>query len=307
MPRDPTRSPGNPPPGATGGGEAAQSELEAKLEAELRDLARAVEFPPTPPLAEWVVSRLGDAAAPGRGRRIPVPDLSRLRPVQRGALLAGLALLTAASLVIAAGLGIAGIRIIVGDTPVTPAAASAAPSTPPRSVAPTAPSTGDRLGVGGAVSLETATARAGYRVLIPDDPALGAPDSVHLDTEVEGGMVSLVYAPRPGLPETEAGGVGLLLSQFRGDLNQQLFLKVAREGTAVLPVEVNGGPGYWLEGASHFLYRAPGIPGEAAIREMPLRTVGNALIWEQGDLTIRLEADVPLETALRIAASMDTP
>lgn len=35
-----------------------------------------------------------------------------------------------------------------------------------------------------------------------------------------------------------------------------------------------------------------------------LRLASNTLLWERGDITYRIEAEISLETALRIAASI---
>jgi hypothetical protein len=39
-------------------------------------------------------------------------------------------------------------------------------------------------------------------------------------------------------------------------------------------------------------------------RPETLRLVGNAPVWEHGELTLRLEGDIPLDEALRIGASL---
>jgi hypothetical protein len=66
-------------------------------------------------------------------------------------------------------------------------------------------------------------------------------------------------------------------------------------------IVVNGGMGYWIEGQPHlFIYR----DARGEIRDEILRLAGNTLLWEQGGLTLRLEASIPRETALRIANSV---
>ena len=64
---------------------------------------------------------------------------------------------------------------------------------------------------------------------------------------------------------------------------------------------VDGEPGYWLDGAPHtLLYEHP----SGGIREVPARLVGNTLVWQRGEQTLRLEADVTKERALAIARSV---
>ena len=55
----------------------------------------------------------------------------------------------------------------------------------------------------------------------------------------------------------------------------------------------------WLSGEKHDLY----YPG--ADREEPFRLVGNALVFETGyGLTVRIEAEISKDEALRIARSL---
>ena len=65
-------------------------------------------------------------------------------------------------------------------------------------------------------------------------------------------------------------------------------------------ISVNGGPGYWIEGEPHlFFYR----DRSGNVRDETIRLAGNVLLWEQGELTLRLEGDLRLPQALRIAKS----
>ena len=66
-------------------------------------------------------------------------------------------------------------------------------------------------------------------------------------------------------------------------------------------MRVGGEPGYWLGGAAHgLIYEDP----SGNIRESPSRLAGPTLVWERGDLTLRLEADVSKSRALEIARSI---
>ena len=49
------------------------------------------------------------------------------------------------------------------------------------------------------------------------------------------------------------------------------------------------------------LYEHP----SGAVREAPARLAGNTLLWQRGDLTLRLEADITKERALAIARSVE--
>lgn len=142
-----------------------------------------------------------------------------------------------------------------------------------------------RLDLGTRVSLTQARRLAPFEVLTFG--LLAEPDAVYYRS----GMVSFLYG-------TEQH-VRLLLTQFRGETQPLLFKKIAGPKTRVVGVRVNGEPGYWLSGAPHFLYVAP----DGGVREERLRLARNTLLWQRGELTLRLEGQLTLERALRIARS----
>jgi hypothetical protein len=113
--------------------------------------------------------------------------------------------------------------------------------------------------------------------------------------------VSLVYGPEGQLAPTPESGVGLLLTEFRGDLEPELIGKLAAEGTIVEEVTVNGSPGVWLEGAPHaFFYR----DDRGEIREETLRLAANTLLLERGSLLVRIESELTKAETLRVAESL---
>ena len=69
--------------------------------------------------------------------------------------------------------------------------------------------------------------------------------------------------------------------------------------TMITRVNVNGEPGYFVTGGTHFLYLA----SDGVIREEPVRLGRNVMLWQHGPLTLRLEGDFSLARALRIARS----
>lgn len=142
----------------------------------------------------------------------------------------------------------------------------------------------------------------GERLPLPADAvvpaALGEPDAVYRDAA---GILTLLYRPRSGLPESEQSGAGALLSQFPGRTNEVFVRKFAGPDTTIERVTVDGEPGFWLAGAPHgLLYEDP----SGQVREAPSRLAGPTLVWRRGDLTLRLEADVTKERALAIARSV---
>jgi hypothetical protein len=268
------------------------SQRELDLEGALADLATALEFPLTPDLAAAVGARLEEAPAPARRR-------PRRRPAGlagwRRLAVAGMAvvLLAAAVLVASPGtreavarrLGLRGIDIRIGG--------------PPPSTATTRPQ-GVDLGLGDRVSLEEARRLVGFPVLVPGGD-LGRPDEVYVNRAVPvGGRVDLVYRPRPGLPASPFTDVGLLVTQFRGQPTPEFLKKVTTMGL-VEQLEVGGEPGYWFSGEPHF-FTYQDAAGN--LREERTRLAGDTLIWQRGELTLRIEGQLPREAALRVAESM---
>ena len=113
--------------------------------------------------------------------------------------------------------------------------------------------------------------------------------------------MTLLYKPRPGLPESSQSGAGALLSQFPGRTNLLFIRKFAGPDTTIDRVRIDGEPGYWVAGEPHgLLYEDP----TGVVRESPTRLAGPTLVWRRGDLTLRLEADVSKARALAIARSV---
>ena len=134
----------------------------------------------------------------------------------------------------------------------------------------------------------------GTRVPLPDDAlvpaALGRPDAVY----GAGDRVTLLYKPRPGMPE-------VLIDQFPGRTRETYVRKQVGPHTRIDRVTVQGEPGFWLSGASHsLLYEDP----NGTVLDIPARLAGPTLVWRHGDRTLRLEADVTKSRALAIARSI---
>jgi hypothetical protein len=88
--------------------------------------------------------------------------------------------------------------------------------------------------------------------------------------------------------------------QFRGGIDED-YMKSLLEGGAVMRrVEVQGQLGFWIEGVHVLRYIGP----DRRQREEPARLVGNVLVWQRGDLLLRLETGGPMEEALLVAASV---
>jgi hypothetical protein len=137
-----------------------------------------------------------------------------------------------------------------------------------------------------------------YEISLPD---LGAPDEVYLRSLPDGNqMVSLVFVPRDGLPETEGTGVGLLLMQFEARTDAEYIAKNVAEGTGVFPVSIGPYAGLWVPG-SHSLTLLSD-PSQSCCP--PARQSGAVLLWEQGGVTFRMESDLPRAAAIAIAEAI---
>jgi hypothetical protein len=144
--------------------------------------------------------------------------------------------------------------------------------------------------LGDPVMLEQARERAGFDVVVPG--ALGEPDEVYFqDSPPAGGMVSFIYGT--------SDDPHALFTQFAGGIDEVIFKKIAPD-TKVEAVTVDGQPGYWLEGAHFFSY----VDRQGDMQSEQVRLTGNVLLWERGTRTLRLEANISREEALRIAASV---
>ena len=149
------------------------------------------------------------------------------------------------------------------------------------------------------VSLAEARGRAGFTVLVP--AALGEPDEVYLSAIPTGERVTLVYLATPDRPASLVPGVSAIVVELRARLDAGFMGKVVDGGTTVEEVSVNGVPGYWLAGRPHFFFYRDAT---GAVRQETLRLAGNTLLWQQGDVTLRLEAEQDRDGALRIAGSL---
>lgn len=265
---------------------------DARLEAALRDLSGAIDWPTATPagapdIALRVRVRLADRPKPARR----AGWLSR--PWRRALLLALTALLALAAIAGAVGLGLPGLRVIFGE-----------PSPPPPTVEPgRTPEPGPAgagLPLGDAVSLADALALAPGRVRLPADPALGPPDAVYVDPD-KADQVALVWAARPGLPASLEPGVGLILMAFDGVLETEYHQKIIGAGTTLTPVRVGTASGFWIEGDPHiFFYRSE----SAGVIADDRRWVGDALIWFDGTTTYRIESALGRDATITLAESL---
>lgn len=224
----------------------------------------------------------------------PMPGRPWRRVPRRALMLALAALLALAAVAGAVGLGLPGLRLVLGGPSAPPATPS--PSGPVAS--PGAP--GDGLGLGALVTLEEARARTGRAIPSVDDASVGPPDAVYVDAE-RAGQVALVWAASTALQETHAQGVGMIVMSFDGTVEPALFQKVLGAGSTIEPVDVAGLRGFWISGDPHIFFYAT-ADGTNVHDER--RWVGDALIWSAGGTTYRIETAQGRDYALGLARSM---
>jgi hypothetical protein len=289
-----------------------------ELERALADLGAHLTFPTTPALAAAVRTEVarGPAARRVGPTPFPVRRVLAAAAVVLLAVVAALALSSGFRSTVADFFGIKGVRIVIERETPTPTAtatgtAAATPIASPSAATPTATPTaaatpiGTGLLLGRQVTLDEARAGVPYPLQVPTLPRLGQPDEVYLRTLPDGNrMVSFIYLPAPGLPETEQTGVGALLMQFKGRDDVPYIGKSISEGYAMEEVEVNGEPGIWIAG-SHQMTLLPD-PSLGCCRG-PTRSAGNVLLWEQDGITFRLESALDEDAALAIAESVAVP
>jgi hypothetical protein len=124
------------------------------------------------------------------------------------------------------------------------------------------------------------------------EQALGAPVRLpatdgQLQLYLRDGFVSALLAtPGP-----------VLLTEFRSGGGSALLKKLVGGSTGVVAVQVDvGTPGVWIAGEEHVLLAPPAPP----------RLAGNVLLWQEGEITLRLEGrDLTEQNALRLAREID--
>jgi hypothetical protein len=140
--------------------------------------------------------------------------------------------------------------------------------------------TNRRLGI--PVTLDQARTLVPFEILVPQ---AGGLDVVTYDANI----------PAVTFSSSERR---LLLTEFRGETTPYVQ-KAAGPGTRIEPVDVNRGAGFWLAGDRHRFVFA-----DASGRVLESRAAGNVLLWEQGELTLRLEGARTKAEALRIAGTL---
>jgi hypothetical protein len=270
------------------------------LEARLQAAARQFSYPPTPDLVTSLRGHLDSVR--------PQPRLVWRRSARLGliaaVLLAALLAVPGVRAALLDFIRVGAVRIYLTPPTATPTPAPAAPAlieTRPAVEAPITatpaplsgaqrPPTVSLADLAGQTTLESARARAGFPVLLPAyPPDLGAPDRVYLQN-LGGRLLVLVW-----LDPYNPGGVRLSLHTLTSDVDA---FKLAP--AVVAETQVSGRRAIWTQGPYLLLLKRSG--GDQIT---PGRMIeGHVLIWTLADLTYRLETDLPLDEAVKIAESL---
>ena len=272
-----------------------------RLEEQLGEYGSAFEYPQTPDIAGGV------AWEALRRRRKPGVLFSGQRLAWGIALLlvllAGLMAVPPVRAQILEFLQIGAIRILLSQPSPTPSltitaspssgallATDLAPSEAHRPTATPVPTSTPRqfpFQLSRQTTLSQAQAAAGFRPRLPAYPDdLGSPDLVF--AEDFGGPALILVWLEPDEPEK----MRMSFMQMRGDALIEKF-----PPRVIAETEVNNLPALWTEGAHSLRYRSG-----AQIVEIVVE--GNVLIWQEEEITYRLEGDLTIEEAVRIAESL---
>jgi hypothetical protein len=250
------------------------------FETRLKELAQQFDYPVTPPIAKTVMARISV--------KPQSPVFSRKLSWSLAILLITLISLMAIPPVRAAvfefiQIGI--VRIFPRTEEHTPTPEIKTPPTPTSSAL--IPLLEDLMGE---VTLQEARGLVEYAIPLPTYPAnLGEPDRIFVQ-DIDSQMI-LVW-----MDDKDPQRIKLSLHIIPP--NSWVIKKV--DPTVIELTNVNGQRAVWTTGPYPLLLQNREITFTRLIE-------GNVLIWTQGDLTYRLETDLSLEEAIKIAESLQAP
>ncbi len=254
----------------------------------LRSIAKGVDYPRTPDIAASVMARLHSSTRPRFVPRRLAWSLTILLVV-----LSSLMLIPPVRAAIIEFIQIGIVRIFPQTveptaeipTTATPQSIPQATATPGEP-APLLISFLDQIA--GETELASAQEAVPYPILLPTYPAdRGEPNHVYVQ-DTEGTMTILVWTD-PEQPERVTMSLHFIPA---GHWAINKFGPVTVEET-----EVDGQRAIWAVGPYPLLMRNGDIQFERLIE-------GHVLIWADEEITYRLETDLPLEEAVRVAESL---
>lgn len=135
-------------------------------------------------------------------------------------------------------------------------------------------------------------------------------DGVEIEIDPELVLESLATAPPPVVVDLpgpgessviDVGGRQILVSTLDGELSPGLITKSVQSSAQVTEVDVDGAPGLWIAGSAHeILYES--AAGEIVFERMAADT----LLWQRGEVLMRVEGFERLDDALDFARQHGT-
>ena len=244
-----------------------ETAIEVALAAYGREVRAAL---PTGDLSQPVVASLRRAGAPARRRWTA----------------ARVALVAAVIVLVLASAAYASYRLVFDAGPVTV-----------HRERPPAAAVGQRLALGDEVKPDDPRIR--IAVVVPHVAGFAGAPQWWFDGRATD-QISLTFPPQADLPEIGNSGVGLLIQEFDGQ-GEETVRKYVTTSTNAERVHIGSSNGVFLSGGDHALFY---LDRNGRYVTSPGRLVGNALIFQRGDLTIRIEAQLPRAQMLQVASSL---
>jgi hypothetical protein len=257
-------------------------------EDKLRALATGMDYPPTPDIAGRVTARL----YPSRRLRLSSKALAWSLTIIL-VLCSSLMLIPSVRAAIIEFIQIGVVRIFPPE-PTAPIGEPITTATPQTFAPITAtPSTSDLIPIltqmAGKTTLADAQAKVEYPILLPKYPSgLGEPNQVYIQN-MDGNVVILIWLD-PQDPKNV-----LMSLHFIPDGSWAIK---KMETTGIEETTVNGNRAIWTTGPYPLIMSNGDIQYERLI-------TGHVLIWANLDVTYRLETDLSIEEAVKIAESLE--
>jgi len=278
------------------------TELQQELfEKQVRSLAKGLEYPRTPDVAGSVAARLQGRGSPKGVLRKGNKGEGRARFISRRLawsltiiliLFVSLMLIPTARAAIIDFIQIGVVRIFRAEPTPLPPPNQEVPSTRVPVTATPVPTSQPLIPIleklAGEMTLEEAQKAVHYPILLPSyPPDLGKPDRVFVQ-DADGAVTVLVWL-NPKQPDQ------ILMSLHFLPEGSWAIKKM--EPTQIQETTVNGQPAIWATGPYPLLLRSGDMQYMRLVQ-------GHVLIWTDGNVTYRLETDLSLEEALKIAQSL---
>ena len=253
-----------------------------ELERELRELGTLIDYPPTPDVAYAARNLLDEEDSRPQRFRMAFPT-------RRWAAVAAAFVLVVAVPTLSPGLRATVSDWFVAEDFQSTGVDAGSPERQSEAGAPaagvsksaTTPAQAPQFS-GERISVREAQARMDGTLILPRTPELGKPEEIYTVGTAGKEGVMLVY--KHGLPPLGDTGIHLVLTEVPGDLEPAYLTGRTNAGSKFDRVTVDGSPGYWRSAGN--------------------RLPGQILLWKQGGVALRLEADVKKEQAIPIAESV---